>query len=56
MTSNMKNGNEIKEINFNGAAVIDQSGREIAITEDMIQDAFKKLEDLTVLPSHLIQR
>ena len=50
MSNDSKKTRKIKEINFNGAAVIDKFGREIAITEEMIQEAFKKLEDMTVLP------
>ncbi len=41
---------EVKEIDFHGAAVIDQNGQEIIITEEMIQDAFEKLEEMTVFP------
>lgn len=50
MDKNLKKNNNVKEIDFHGAAVIDPQGREIAITEEMIQEAFKKLEELTVLP------
>lgn len=30
---------------FHGAAVIDEDGNEIPITEDMVQEAFEELED-----------
>ena len=30
---------------FNGAALIDEQGNEIAITEDMIREAFRALDD-----------
>lgn len=41
---------KIREIDFHGAAIIDKFGREIAITEEMVQEAFKKLEKMTVIP------
>ncbi len=50
MEKNGKKTRKIKEIDFNGAAVIDKFGREIAITEEMIQEAFRKLEAMTVMP------
>jgi len=53
MNNDSKKERNIKEIDFHGAAVIDKFGREIAITEDMIQEAFKKLEDMTILPGKL---
>lgn len=35
----------IKEVNFNGAVVIDEHGREIAIAEEMIESAFEYIKD-----------
>ncbi len=32
---------------FHGAAVIDEDGNEIPITEDMVQEAFEELEEET---------
>ncbi|MDP1519846.1 hypothetical protein Q8A57_02590 [Porticoccus litoralis] len=32
---------------FHGAAVIDENGNEIPITEDMVQEAFEELEEET---------
>jgi len=43
----------VKEIDFHGAAIIDSKGREIAITEDMIQKAFDKLAQVSMLPAKL---
>lgn len=37
---------ECESRNFNGAAVIDSTGREIPITEDMVQQALHALIDL----------
>lgn len=42
---------QIKEVDFNGAAIIDSKGREVAITEDMIQGAFQKLVQVSMLPA-----
>jgi len=54
MPSDNKNNDAIvKEIDFHGAAVIDSTGREIAITEKMIQTAFDKLTNISMLPSKL---
>lgn len=50
MDKKSKKSNNIKEVDFNGAAIIDKFGREIAITEEMIQEAFRKLEEITILP------
>lgn len=47
------NESKIKEVDFNGAAVIDENGREIAITESMIQGAFDKLVEVSMLPAQL---
>ena len=33
-----------KDVDFNGAAIIDQDGTETLITEDMVQGAFEQLE------------
>jgi len=44
---------EVKEINFNRAAIVDENGNEIVITEDMLQKAFEKFMDLSMLPSSL---
>ena len=35
-------------IDFHGAAIIDEDGHEIPITEDMIKDACKKLDPTAV--------
>lgn len=52
MQSDEKNNkSNVKEIDFNGGAVIDARGREIAITEDMIQSAFEKLAQVSMLPA-----
>lgn len=34
-----------EEVDFHGAAVIDENGREIPITEEMIQKACEELDD-----------
>ena len=47
------NASEMKEMNFNGGAVIDAKGREVAITEDMIQSAFEKLAQVSMLPANM---
>jgi len=41
----------IKEINFNGSALIDQQGREIAIADEMIESAFEHLK-ISVIKSY----
>ena len=51
-----KNTSDVKEIDFNGGAVIDAKGKEVAITEDMIQGAFEKLAQVSMLPSKLVTR
>ena len=33
-----------KDVDFNGAAIINRDGTETLITEDMVQDAFEELE------------
>lgn len=38
-------------VDFHGAAIIDGHGREIPITEDMVQDACNKLEKTWHFPS-----
>jgi len=50
-SDNKKKDKEIKDIEFNGAAVIDANGKEVAITEEMIQSAFDKLAKISMLPS-----
>ncbi|MBU2706985.1 hypothetical protein KCM76_13405 [Zooshikella marina] len=35
---------------FNGGAIIDENGKEVPITEEMLQKAFKRLEKAWVLP------
>lgn len=35
----------VKEVNFNGAVVIDEHGREVAIAEEMIESAFEHIKD-----------
>lgn len=52
-SDNKNNISNVKEINFNGGAIIDERGREIAITEDMIQNAFEKLAQVSMLPAKL---
>jgi len=39
-----QNNNETQAIDFHGAAIIDDNGREIPITEEMIQQACEDLE------------
>ncbi len=34
-----------QEVDFHGAAIIDENGREIPITEEMVQQACAELED-----------
>lgn len=48
MSQHPKGGAVNGEINpdFHGAAVIDEEGNEIPITEEMVQDAFEELEEL----------
>lgn len=33
-----------QEVDFHGAAIIDENGNEVAITEEMIKDACEKLD------------
>jgi len=35
----------IKEVNFNGAVVIDEQGREVAIADEMIESVFECVKD-----------
>ena len=35
---------DIPKPDFHGAAIIDKEGNEVPITEDMLEDAFEKLE------------
>ena len=35
----------IKDVNFNGAVLLDEQGREIAIAEEMIESAFEHVKD-----------
>jgi len=52
MYSDKKNNAvQIKEIDFQGAAVINDKGREIAISEDIIQSAFEKLVKMSTSAS-----
>ena len=44
---------EVKELNFNRAAIIDENGNEIMITEKMLQKAFEKFKNLSMLPPSL---
>ena len=39
---------EATTVDFHGAAIIDERGREIPITEDMIQQAFAELAPLAL--------
>ncbi|MEP3856638.1 MAG: PA1571 family protein [Porticoccus sp.] len=39
-----KSDKNVKSPDFHGAALIDDNGREIPITEDMVQDAFSDLD------------
>jgi len=51
--SSNKNNDKTKDhcIDFHGAAIINQDGQEIAITEDMVEDACNKLiEDESMTP------
>jgi len=43
----------VKEINFSKAAIVDEKGNEVAITEDMLQKAFEKFINLSMLPPSL---
>jgi len=47
---NKTTDDEVKEMHFNGAALVDKCGREVIITEDMIQRALVKLIDASMLP------
>lgn len=40
---------EDQQIDFHGAAILDENGEEIPITEDMIQEACEKLDKNWVL-------
>ncbi|MAZ69270.1 PA1571 family protein [Porticoccus sp.] len=40
----IKPDKHVKSPDFHGAALIDDNGREIPITEDMVQDAFSDLD------------
>ena len=51
MSREQKKNNDVKEINFNQAAIIDKNGNEIVITEEMLQKAFEKFKNLSILPS-----
>lgn len=39
------------EPDFHGAAIIDEHGREIPITEDMVQRACRKLDNVWYFPA-----
>ena len=39
-----KHDKHVKSPDFHGGALIDDNGREIPITEDMVQDAFSDLD------------
>ena len=41
--SNIDHDSQTLAINFHGASIIDESGREIPITEQMLQQAFREL-------------
>ncbi len=41
---------------FHGAAIIDEHGREIPITEAMIQQAFQRLENSWYYPARPLKR
>jgi hypothetical protein len=41
----------IKDVNFNGAVIIDQFGREVVIAEEMIESAFSHIKD-SIFKSH----
>ncbi len=51
--NNESKKDDVKEINFSGAAIVDENGNEIAITEEMLQKAFEKFINLSMLPSSL---
>jgi len=40
----------IKEVNFNGASIVDEQGREVAIAEEMIESAVGHIKDSVVKP------
>lgn len=44
MSTEKKDDSE-KEQDFHGAALIDQDGKEVLITEEMVQDACHKLDE-----------
>ncbi|MDM3871911.1 hypothetical protein QSV34_11165 [Porticoccus sp. W117] len=41
--TNLQNQNSEAATNFNGAAILDQNGREVPITEEMVQGACHEL-------------
>ena len=41
----------VKEINFNGSALVDQQGREIAIADEMIESVFEHVKT-SIIKSH----
>ena len=41
--TNLQSHNSEAAINFNGAAILDQQGREVPITEEMVQGACHEL-------------
>ncbi|MGS2722239.1 PA1571 family protein [Porticoccus sp. GXU_MW_L64] len=41
--TNLSIQNNETNINFNGAAILDQNGQEVPITEEMVQDACQEL-------------
>ena len=43
-------GDEVLNAEFNGAAIIDDQGNEVPITEEMIQSACKKLGNAWLFP------
>jgi len=40
------------EVDFHGAAIIDENGKEVPITEDMVKDACEKMEDDSLHSGH----
>lgn len=54
-TSNQTNSiaNSIKSYGFNGAAIIDENGKETPITEAMIQKACKELDKQWCYPKNI---
>ena len=41
-----------RPINFHGAAIIDEKGREIPITEEMVRQACKSFQGKSAKPQH----